>query len=132
MFTKQPFILRLIIILKAATYAEEYKLGTTDVGEIAKSIAMLPKENGSKGRLVVITQVCFIIKSVFVALPPTLSVILQGSDPVVVVQQGKVLKFPVEKLAASKIVDTNGAGDAFVGGFLAQYVQNKPLEVAVR
>ena len=50
----------------------------------------------------------------------------------VVVQQGKVLKFPVEKLAASKIVDTNGAGDAFVGGFLAQYVQNKPLEVAVR
>jgi len=96
---------------EAATYAEEYKLGTTDVGEIAKSIAMLPKENGSKGRLVVITQ---------------------GSDPVVVVQQGKVLKFPVEKLAASKIVDTNGAGDAFVGGFLAQYVQNKPLEVAVR
>ena len=31
-----------------------------------------------------------------------------------------------------RIVDTNGAGDAFVGGFLAQYVQNRPLDVAVR
>jgi len=96
---------------EAATYAEENKLGTADVGEIAKSIAMLPKENGSKSRLVVITQ---------------------GSDPVVVVEHGKVLKFEVEKLASGKIVDTNGAGDAFVGGFLAQYVQDKPLDVAVR
>lgn len=96
---------------EAATYGEVHNLNTTDVGEIAKKIAMHPKENGSKSRLVVITQ---------------------GSEPVVVVEHGKVHKFPVEKLSKSQIVDTNGAGDAFVGGFLAQYVQNKPLGVAVR
>ena len=86
-------------------------LGITDVGEIAKKIAMLPKENGSTSRLVVITQ---------------------GSDHVVVVQHGQIVKFPVESLAKESIVDTNGAGGAFVGGFLAQYVLGKPLAVAVK
>ena len=43
-------------------------LGITDVGEIVKKIAMLPKENGSTSRLVIITQ---------------------ASDPVIVVQHGK-------------------------------------------
>jgi len=96
---------------EALTYAEENNLNTKNMGEIAQSIARLPKENGSKSRLVVITQ---------------------GSDPVIVVEHGKVLEFAPEKLSADEIVDTNGAGDAFVGGFLAQYVQDKPLEVCVR
>jgi len=96
---------------EAATYAEVNSLGITDVGEIAKKIAMLPKENGSTSRLVVITQ---------------------GSDHVVVVQHGQIVKFPVESLAKESIVDTNGAGDAFVGGFLAQHVLGKPLAVAVK
>jgi len=95
---------------EAAAYAESQSLGITDVKEIAKRIAMLPKENGSKSRLVVITQ---------------------GSDPVVVVSEGEVTEYPVTPLAADQIVDTNGAGDAFVGGFLSQYVQKKPLSVCV-
>ena len=41
---------------EAAAYAEQNNLGTTDVGEIALKLAMLPKENGSKSRLVIITQ----------------------------------------------------------------------------
>eukprot|EP00090_Calanus_glacialis_P024714 TRINITY_DN383_c0_g1_i1.p1 TRINITY_DN383_c0_g1~~TRINITY_DN383_c0_g1_i1.p1 ORF type:complete len:343 (-),score=107.74 TRINITY_DN383_c0_g1_i1:64-1092(-) len=96
---------------EAATYAEVNNLGLTDVGEIAKKIAMLPKENGSTSRLVVITQ---------------------GSDPVIAVQHGKILKFPVESLAKEAIVDTNGAGDAFVGGFLAQHVLGQNIDVAVK
>ena len=32
----------------------------------------------------------------------------------------------------SKIVDTNGAGDAFVGGFLAYLAKGKDLEAAVQ
>jgi len=96
---------------EAATYAEVNSLGTTDVGEIAKKIAMLPKENGSTSRLVIITQ---------------------GAEEVVAVQHGKIIKFPVESLDKADIVDTNGAGDAFVGGFLAQHVLGKPLEVAVK
>ena len=41
---------------EAAAYSEVNNLGTTDVGEIALKLAMLPKENGSKSRLVIITQ----------------------------------------------------------------------------
>jgi len=96
---------------EAATYAEVNNLGTTDVGEIARRIAMLPKENGSTSRLVIITQ---------------------GSEPVIAVEHGKIKKFPIEPLAKDAIVDTNGAGDAFVGGFLAQYVLDKSLDVAVK
>merc|ERR1719348_2188713 len=75
---------------EAATFADAFNLGTTDVKKIALAISMLPKENGT------------------------------------------VVEFPAEKLPASKIVDTNGAGDAFVGGFLAQYVLGKDLGTAVR
>ena len=41
---------------EAAAYAKENNLGTTEVAEIALKLAMLPKENGSKSRLVIITQ----------------------------------------------------------------------------
>merc|ERR1712013_402868 len=96
---------------EALTFAETFNLGTTDIKKIALALSMLPKENGSKGRLVIITQ---------------------GSDPVICVENGQVLEFAAEKLSADKIKDTNGAGDAFVGGFLAQYVQGRALPVAVR
>ena len=81
------------------------------MAEIAKKIAMLPKENGSKGRLVVITQ---------------------GEGPVIAVDKGEVRTFPVSPLDKAEIVDTNGAGDAFVGGFLAQWVLGAGLDVAVK
>ena len=41
---------------EAAAYSEVNNLGTTEISEIALRLAMLPKENGSKSRLVVITQ----------------------------------------------------------------------------
>ena len=60
-------------------------------------------------------------------------IITQGSDPVVVVDgNGDVKEYPVEKLAADQIVDTNGAGDAFVGGFMAQLAMGKDMETCVR
>jgi len=96
---------------EATAYAEANSFETTDVKEIAMKIAQLPKENGSRSRLVVITQ---------------------GSDPVIVVEHGKILTFPVESLDKEAIVDTNGAGDAFVGGFLAQQVLGKDMNVMVK
>ena len=83
---------------------------TKDVAKIAFEMAKMPKKNGSRGRLVVITQ---------------------GRDPTIVVQNGEVKSFPVMSLPKDKIVDTNGAGDAFVGGFLSQYALGKPLEKCV-
>lgn len=35
-------------------------------------------------------------------------------------------------IAEEEIVDTNGAGDAFVGGFLGMFIQKKPVEDCVR
>jgi len=95
---------------EAAAYSETNNLNTSDVSEIAMKIAMLPKENGSKSRLVVITQ---------------------GEGDVVTVEHGKVKSYPVKPLEKSEIVDTNGAGDAFVGGFLAQWILGNGLDTSV-
>jgi adenosine kinase len=42
---------------------------------------------------------------------------------VICVEGGRLSEYPVPLVPKEKIVDTNGAGDAFVGGFLAQLVQ---------
>ena len=59
-------------------------------------------------------------------------VITQGADPVIVVQNGEVTLYDVTKLAADKIVDTKGAGDTFVGGFLAQLALGKSIKDCVK
>lgn len=40
--------------------------------------------------------------------------------------------FPVLDIDQNDIVDTNGAGDAFVGGFLSALVQEQMLEECIR
>ena len=54
----------------------------------------------------------------------------QGSDQTVHVKKD-IFEYPVQKLAASKIIDTNGAGDAFVGGFISQLIQGQDMNVCV-
>lgn len=44
----------------------------------------------------------------------------------------EVKEFPVPILEKESVVDTNGAGDSFVGGFLSQIVQGKDLETAIQ
>lgn len=43
-------------------------------------------------------------------------VITQGGDPIIVVEGNNLIEYPVTKLTIDEIRDTNGAGDAFVGG----------------
>lgn len=43
-----------------------------------------------------------------------------------------VKEFPVVHLRKEQLIDTNGAGDAFVGGFLAQYIEGQPLDVCIK
>lgn len=99
---------------EALAYSESHGLGTTDITAIAKHLAQLPKKNLSRPRVVVITQ---------------------GTDPTIVVTGGagepKVQVFPVRKINEGDIVDTNGAGDAFAGGFLGGLVRGESLETAV-
>ncbi|KAC9631545.1 hypothetical protein E3N88_45513 [Mikania micrantha] len=96
---------------EARTFSKVHGWETDNVEEIAIKISQLPKASGTHKRITVITQ---------------------GADPVVVAQDGKVTTYPVIFLPKEKLVDTNGAGDAFVGGFLSQLVLEKPIEECVR
>ncbi|TFK65448.1 Ribokinase-like protein [Pluteus cervinus] len=83
---------------------------TKDLSAIAKAIAASPKAN-STPRIVVITQGD---KSTIVATS----------------NQAEVKVFPVHALT-DEIVDTNGAGDAFAGGFLGAWVAGKTLDESI-
>ncbi|WOL04276.1 hypothetical protein Cni_G12997 [Canna indica] len=96
---------------EARTFAKVRGWQTENVEEIAVKISALPKASGTHKRITVITQ---------------------GCDPVVVAEDGKVKLFPVILLPKEKLVDTNGAGDAFVGGFLSQLVQEKSIDDCVK
>ncbi|XP_021893377.1 adenosine kinase 2 [Carica papaya] len=96
---------------EARTFSRVHGWETDDIEEIALKISQWPKASGTYKRTTLITQ---------------------GADPVVVAEDGKVKKFPVIPLPKEKLVDTNGAGDAFVGGFLSQLVQGNPIEECVR
>lgn len=85
-----------------------------DLREVARAVARLPKENERRARVVVVTQ----------GTGPT----LVAAGPVGGGGGGaggevKVEEFPVRTMDPADITDTNGAGDAFAGGFLAGVVQ---------
>jgi len=91
---------------EALTWAETEGWETTDIKFIATRLSLIPSAKERK-RTVVITQ---------------------GAEPTIVAINGITTLFPVVKLDPSKIVDTNGAGDAFVGGFLAALSQDRKIE----
>jgi len=94
---------------EATAFAEKIGWDKTDLPGTALKLSQLPKE-GTRGRTVVFTQ---------------------GPRPTIVAQNGEVKLFDVPKIDKSKIVDTNGAGDAFVGGFLTGLALGKSIEVCV-
>ncbi|KAJ3224224.1 hypothetical protein HK099_000085 [Clydaea vesicula] len=96
---------------EAISYADSHDLKTHNITEIALHISKLPKKNVSRSRMVVFTQ---------------------GAHSTIVVKDGKVHEFPVIPIDTKDIVDTNGAGDAYCGGFLSQYVQGKSIETCAK
>merc|ERR1712046_10215 len=54
-------------------------------------------------------------------------VITQGSDPTIVCINGQITEHPILALPKEKLVDTNGAGDSYVGGFLAALSKGKSM-----
>ena len=54
-----------------------------------------------------------------------------GVEPTVVVSSRGTSTYPVKPLDSSKIVDTNGAGDAFAGGFMAGLTKGEDLETSI-
>uniref|UniRef100_A0A336M4V2 Adenosine kinase n=1 Tax=Culicoides sonorensis TaxID=179676 RepID=A0A336M4V2_CULSO len=97
---------------EALTFAKHcMDVETEDLKEIAMKISHLPKKNSNINRIVIITQ---------------------GYLPIIVVHNNILVEYPVEKLEPEQITDTNGAGDAFVGGFLACFIQKKPMDECVK
>ncbi|XP_078386916.1 adenosine kinase-like isoform X3 [Cetorhinus maximus] len=96
---------------EAATFAREQGFETEDIKEIAKKARGLPKVNEKRQRIIVFTQ---------------------GKEDTIVATADNVTAFPVLDIKQDEIVDTNGAGDAFVGGFLSQLVYDQPLEKCIQ
>ncbi|BGP46990.1 adenosine kinase [Rhodotorula kratochvilovae] len=101
---------------EAEAYAASHEWDTKDIPTIAQKLAALPKKNEATPRVVVITQGA----SSTVAASTSSSLVAGGLQT-----------FPVDVLAADKIVDTNGAGDAFAGGFLGARALGKSVAEAV-
>ncbi|KCV71778.1 hypothetical protein H696_01196 [Fonticula alba] len=59
----------------------------------------------------------------------------QGADPTLVgtTENGevKVTSHPANLIPVEEIVDTNGAGDAFAGGFISRFVLGRPVEECI-
>jgi len=89
------------------------QLGIEDKDEeiAMKTLSELPKVNNNRSRVIIFTH---------------------GPDPVRIYHEGKLKVYPVPVLSKEVLVDTNGAGDAFFGGFLAGLMLDKPLDECVR
>merc|ERR1712072_870495 len=90
---------------EAQTWADSEGWESKDVAFIATRLSLIPSAKSRK-RTVVITQ---------------------GTDPTIVAINGSVTEYPILALPKEKLIDTNGAGDAFVGGFLAALSKDKDI-----
>ena len=93
---------------EAEAFATTNGMPGASIDEVALKIASLPKANAARARIAVITQ---------------------GPKATVVAENGAVRHIEVAPVA--KIVDVNGAGDAFVGGFLAIIAKGGSVDAAV-
>lgn len=103
---------------EAVAYATAASIAQSeDIGAIAKEFAALPMHPGKTAlRIVVITQ---------------------GSNPTILSttnQNGRIdcKEFPVTPIPSEEIIDTTGAGDAFVGGFLGRMAKDGALEDCIQ
>jgi adenosine kinase len=96
---------------EAEAYAKAVALdcAPTDLAAIGKAISKAPKATPGQ----------------------RISIITHGAEPTVVCIGDEVQTFPVPKLAKEKMVDTNGAGDSFVGGFLSQYMRGGNMAISI-
>lgn len=96
---------------EALAYANFHDWNTRDIFVIGKKLQSLPKDN-VRPRIVLFTD----------AVCPVLCFM----------DNERVIEYPVPKIDKTAIVDTNGCSDAFVGGFLSQFVQNMPIDYCIR
>jgi len=98
---------------EAIAFGKKWGLGEhqEDIIEIARKVADLPKANKNRPRTVIFTQ---------------------GPLPTIVVHNNVIKQYPVISIPNEKIADLNGAGDAFVGGYLSQIALGKSQDEAIK
>jgi len=101
---------------EADAFAKHNNIEHSSRKDIASAIAKWEKVNSDRKRTCIITQ---------------------GADPIIVAiakegDEVEIREIAVPALSKDQIVDTNGAGDSFVGGFLAQLAQDKDLDTCIK
>jgi adenosine kinase len=89
-------------------FGEVHGLGN-DVIEIAKGMSTMPTST-SRPKKIVVTR---------------------GKHSVVIAQEGNISEFSVPAIEEHRILDLNGAGDSFVGGFLFELIRGAAHERCV-
>ena len=97
---------------EAAEFCHLSGLATDDLCDMAAATSLLPRADDSRR--------------------PRTVVFTQGAQPTVIAHNGQVSVHEVPPVPHDVIRDTNGCGDAFVGGFLSQLVQGKSIDECVR
>lgn len=90
----------------------------SDLKDVAKKLATWKKTNSKRPRYAIITY---------------------GPKPVIVAKHTpgegdescEVKEYPVPQLTDEQLIDTNGCGDSFAGGFLAAYYKNQTVEECI-
>lgn len=100
---------------EAAAFGKARGMEGASLQDIAKDIARFKKSNSN----------------------PRIAIVTNGAKPIIVArslpgsEEVELREYPVGALPSDKIVDTNGAGDSFVGAFLAQLYQGKSFDEAM-
>ena len=101
---------------ESSAFATANGLEASDRQGVAKLIASGEKANQGRPRVVIVTQ---------------------GAEPTIVCtctpgQEATIELIALDPIDSSLIVDTNGAGDAFVGGFFSELAKGSDIPTAVR
>ncbi len=96
---------------EALAFAHANNIEMEDPAEIAKHLAGWPRKTLTRSRTVIITQ---------------------GPNPTILSTSDDLILISTPPIAKEDILDTNGAGDAFVGGFLAEYILGRSIEECIQ
>ncbi|KAF5289757.1 hypothetical protein FQA39_LY03674 [Lamprigera yunnana] len=109
-------------ILDLLPYVDILFGNETEVKSLAKALGWEYKD---------LSEMLLRINALNVRSKSRVTVITRGPKSVLMAHDNNVAEFLVEELEQDKIKDTNGAGDAFVGGFLANFIMGKSLGTCV-